>query len=101
MFLVEAVGFGQEAVGGKRGAILIVTSCQEIIFREFFVSGVIVDDGDSAMVANIFVVADDVILGIGDVDFHLTGMVLADLLFVHNRLASFFGISGDIGEGHW
>ena len=62
MFLIKAIGPGQKSTGGERGALLVVSSLQQIIFLELFVSGVVVDDGDGALGADVVVVAGDVIL---------------------------------------
>ena len=61
-FRVEAVGYGQKAAGGEGCALLIVTALQQIIPGEFLVSAVVVDDGDSALAADVVIIADGVVL---------------------------------------
>ena len=98
MFLIETVGPGQKSTGSERDAVLVVSSLQQIIFGELFVSGVIVDDGYGALSANVVVVADDVILGIGSIHFNFAEMMFLDLFPVDNQIASFLGVSGDIAD---
>ena len=85
MFLIEAVGPGQETTGSERGAVLVVSSLQQIIFSELFVSWVVVDDGDGALIADVVVVAGDVILGIGGIHVNFADMVLLNLFLVDIR----------------
>ena len=61
-FVVVAVGSGQKAAGSEGCALLIVSPFQEVIFGELFISGVVVDDGNSALVADVVIIVDDVVL---------------------------------------
>lgn len=100
MFLIKAVGPGQKSTGSERGAVLVVSSLQQIILGELFVSGVVVDDGDGALTADVVVVADDVILGIGGIHVHFADMMFLDLFPVDNQIASLLGVSGDIAYSY-
>ena len=61
-FVVVAVGSGQKAAGSEGCALLIVSPLQEVIFGELFISGVVVDDGGSALVADVVIIGDSVVL---------------------------------------
>ena len=58
---VEAVGYGQKAAGGEGCALLIVTPLQQIIPGEFLISWIVVDDGDSAMAADVVIIVNGVV----------------------------------------
>ncbi|KAF0117560.1 MAG: hypothetical protein FD151_2335 [bacterium] len=100
MFLIKAVGPGQKSTGSERGAVLVVSSLQQIIFSELLVSGVIVDNGDGALIADVVVVAGDVILGIGGIHVNFADMMFLDLFPVDNQIASLLGVTCDIAESY-
>ena len=79
---------------------MIVASLLERLFRKIFISGIIVDNGNRAGAPNILIVGGNIVLRVGDVDFYLALVVLKDLLFVCDKLTAFFGIAGDISDGH-
>ena len=100
MFLIKAVGPGQETTGSERSAVLVVSSLQQIILGELFVSGVVVDDGDGTPGADVVVVAGDVILGIGGIHVNFADMMFLDLFPIDNQIASLLGVSGDIADSY-
>jgi len=46
MLLIESVGPAKQATGGKWPTILVVAAFDKVLFGQFFVSGVVVDDRD-------------------------------------------------------
>ena len=45
---IKPVGPGQQPAGSERPALLIIPPVQKCLFGEFFVSGIVIDDGPPA-----------------------------------------------------
>lgn len=77
---------------------MIIATIFKRLFGKVLSSAVIVDNGDRAVCANIIVIFCDVILGIGDINMNLAQVMAVDLFIIGDDLASFFGVSGDVGS---
>lgn len=83
-----------------RPTVAVVASFNQRIMRNVFISGVVRDESDSAVLSGIFIVRQFVILRIEQMKQRLRAMKFENLLMKRNDLFAFFGIAcnGDAGD---
>ena len=89
------------AIRNVRPSMAIIATIKERLTRKFFVSGIVINERNSALLAGIIVVIGLVIFGIKELNFRLSIFVKAqDLLLQRDELMSFFGITGNGNAGN-
>ena len=61
MLFIKTIGPAQQPTWCKRPTLLIVASVEEGLFREIFISDIIVDDRDGTLCSYVIVVINDII----------------------------------------
>ena len=67
---------------------MIISSVNQGLSGQIFVSGIIVDNGDGAFGPDILIVFGDVILGISDIDVDVAVMMTVYLVVIGDDLAA-------------
>jgi len=94
-FFIKSIGAAKEAAGGKGPAIVVISSGEESLLPQVFISDVVIDDSNRSFASYVFIVFEGIVLGVGNNNLNLTGMVVKDLISVFNKEVGLLGIAGN------
>jgi hypothetical protein len=94
-FFVKSIRTAKQAAGCKGPAIVVISSGEESLLPQVFISDVVIDDSNRSFASYVFIVFEGIVLGVGNNDLYLTGMVAKDLISVFNKEIGLLGIAGN------
>jgi len=86
-FFIKPIGTTKCPTGLERPSILIISSLKDSLPGKAFISHIVVDDRNSALSPYVLIIFKSIVFSVGNVDFHLTLMMLVDLIviFAHKK----------------